>query len=81
MADPTALEPTEIRIALLRDIAAGRVQDDTDHMPMLTVDGEPVPVGTAVWEMERHDWVGQDCGQQRWEPKPYGRQLLAEADR
>lgn len=81
MADPAALERTDVRIALLRDVADGRVVDNDDCMPMLAVDGDdPAPVGPAIWEMERHGWVGQDCGQRRWELMPYGRQVLEEAD-
>ncbi len=76
MADPTALEQTDVRLGLLRDIADGKVADDADFQPTMTVDGEPVPVGPGVWELERFGWVVQPCTSRLWEPTPFGRQLL-----
>jgi hypothetical protein len=82
MADPTSLEQTDVRLGLLRDIANGLVTDDTEWTPRLTVDGEkPADVRHGVWELERFGWVHQPCTSRLWEPTPFGRALLEEADR
>jgi hypothetical protein len=96
MADPTSLEQTDVRLGLLRDVAAGLVVDDEQCMPTLHlhIDEPPppsgptrvspvtsAPVGAGVWEMERHGWVVQGCGEWRWDLTDYGRSVLEEADR
>jgi hypothetical protein len=81
MASPDALEQTDVRLGLLRDIADGLVADDEEFRPTLTVDGMLVPVGSGVWELERYGWVHQPCTSRLWEPTPFGRALLEEAGR
>lgn len=60
MAEPTKLYPTPTRLALLADVAAGRVIDDADFAPHLDLpDGGTARVADAIWEMERAGWVEQ----------------------
>lgn len=57
MADPD-LHPTPYRLALLRDVDAGKVADDADCVPMLDLgDGDSVRVAGAMWEMAQAGWV------------------------
>jgi hypothetical protein len=81
VADPTALEQTDVRLGLLRDIANGLVADDSEFMPTMTVDGGSVPVGPGVWELERHGWVEQPFTSRVWQPTAHGLSVLEEADR
>jgi hypothetical protein len=82
VASPTVLEPTEARLALLRDVADGLVADDDEFTPRMTVEGEePVDVRHAVWQLERHGWIAQPSTTRRWEPTEFGRSVLEEADR
>jgi hypothetical protein len=59
MAEPLKLHPTPTRLALLADVAAGRVIDDADFTPMLHHDQGNSRVADAIWEMERSGWVEQ----------------------
>jgi hypothetical protein len=58
MAEPQ-LYPTPTRLALLADVAAGRVIDDADFTPMLEHDEGTSRVADAIWQMERAGWVEQ----------------------
>ncbi|PRX07389.1 hypothetical protein CLV67_14264 [Actinoplanes italicus] len=76
------LEQTAARLALLRDVADGKVFDDDDFTPRLHVDGEePVDVRHGVWELERHGWIEQPSTTRLWEPTEFGQALLEEAGR
>ncbi len=81
MADPTVLEQTDVRLGLLRDVADGLVADNDEFMPTMTVDGEPVPVGPGVWELERARWVEQPFTSRVWQPTSFGRSVLEAAGR
>jgi hypothetical protein len=59
MAEPIKLHPTPTRLALLADVAAGRVIDDADFTPMLHHDQGASRVADAIWELERSGWVEQ----------------------
>lgn len=82
VADPTALEQTDVRLGLLRDVANGLVTDDDEFTPRMHVDGEePVDVRHGIWELERFGWIEQPCTSRRWEPTEFGRAVLEEAGR
>lgn len=59
MAEPVKLHPTPTRLALLADVAAGRVIDDEDFAPHLHHDEGTSRVADAIWELERAGWVEQ----------------------
>ncbi|BCJ45345.1 hypothetical protein GCM10010168_86140 [Actinoplanes ianthinogenes] len=71
---------TDIEIALLRDVAADRVEDDEDFTPMLLVDGERTSVAQSIWSMERRDLVVQPFTSRRWALTCKGQALVDEAD-
>lgn len=86
MGEPaTDLHPTPTRIALLRDVQAGRVRDDTDFAPHLHYDEDGAEkttrVADAIWAMERAGWVHQVTLDHVWRLTPAGRTVLEEADR
>lgn len=80
MAEPAAPPPTKVELALLADVAAGRVADDLDGTVWLTLDDEDegANVSTAVWEMERapRRWVHQLDGEKCWRLTYRGRDVL-----
>lgn len=76
MAD---LYPTKTRLALLRDIADGKVADDPDGTPMLHLGGgERTKVASATWELESAGWIYQAEGYTGWQIAPLGRDVLKE---
>jgi hypothetical protein len=82
VADPTALEQTDVRLGLLCDIADGLVADDAEFTPRMHVEGEePVDVRQGVWELERARWVEQPFTSRVWQLTARGRAVLEEADR
>lgn len=82
MADPTALEQTDARLGLLRDVADGLVADDAEFTPRMHIEGEdPVDVRHGVWELERARWIEQPFTSHVWQVTAQGRAILEEADR
>ena len=73
--------PTDIEIALLRDVDAGLVEDDADFTPMLLVDSERTRVAELVWALERRRLVEQPFTSRVWQLTGAGRVVLEEADR
>lgn len=76
MAEPLNLYPTPTRLALLADIAAGRVIDDADFTPMLEHDEGTSRVADAIWQMERAGWVEQERVDHVWSLTIVGRDVL-----
>lgn len=73
MAD---LYPTKTRLALLADVAAGRVIDDEDFTPMLHHDEGTSRVAAAILEMEAAGWVEQVRVDHVWSLTIVGRDVL-----
>jgi hypothetical protein len=74
---PEDLYPTKTRLALLRDIADGKVCDGADGAPHLDIgDGETARVADAVWAMERAGWVTQPSDRLLWELTATGHIVL-----
>lgn len=74
MAD---LFATPTRLALLADIAAGKVGSDDEHTVWLDLgDGDRAKVSSAVWEMERTGWVEQLDGERIWRLTERGQDVL-----
>jgi len=73
--------PTDIEIALLRDVDAGLVEDDADFTPMLLVDSERTRVAELVWALERRRLVEQPFTSRVWQLTDAGRAVLEGADR
>lgn len=72
-----SLYPTPTRLALLADIAAGRVKDDDTFAPHLDLgDDGQARVADAVWQMERAGWVEQVRMDHVWQLTPAGRDVL-----
>lgn len=67
----------EARLAILRDVAAGKVCDDADFCPRLNLgeDGE-ADVSTVVWLLERQRLVVQPFAERRWRLTDAGRSHL-----
>jgi hypothetical protein len=78
MAEPTDLHPTKTRLALLDDVAAGRVIDDEDFTPQLHRDEGTSRVADGVWELERAGWVEQVRIDHVWQLTILGRDVQAE---
>lgn len=77
MAEPVKLHPTPTRLALLADIAAGKVMDDADFAPHLDLGDEgSARVADSVWEMERAGWVEQVSTDHVWSLTALGQDVL-----
>lgn len=75
MADD--LYPTPTRLALLADIAAGKVADDADGAPHLDLGEDGIArVAEAVWTLYRAGWCHQAPGSDRWELTQRGTAVL-----
>lgn len=72
------LHPTPTRLALLADIAAGRVIDNADFAPHLHFDGNepPARVAAAVWEMRSAGWCEQTTTDRKWSLTAAGTDVL-----
>lgn len=76
------LFPTPTRLALLRDIRAGRVLGLADGTAVLTVDGTPRFVTERVREMHRAAWLMPPARPgAAWDVAEGGLAVLAAADR
>lgn len=76
MAEAPKLFPTPTRLALLADVAAGRVIDDENFNPMLHHDEGTSRVADAIWQMERSGWVEQERADLVWALTIVGRDVL-----
>lgn len=77
MGDAFKLHPTPTRLALLADIAAGKVMDDADFAPHLDLGDEGTArVADAVWEMEGAGWVQQVRMDHVWQLTLLGQDVL-----
>ncbi|MGE6955123.1 hypothetical protein [Staphylococcus capitis] len=76
MAEVTHLYPTKTRVALLQDVADGKVADDADGTPSLDLGDERARVATAVWEQAAAGWVEQVAGSLVWSVTELGRRVL-----
>lgn len=74
MAEP--LYPTPARLLLLEDVAAGRIIDDEDAVPMLHHDEGTSRVAEAIWLMMRAGWVELERADNVWSLTIVGRDVL-----
>jgi hypothetical protein len=74
---PEPLYPTPTRLALLADVAAGKVADDADGTPYLDLGGDGrAKVADAIWLMYRAGWLWQRDGSPVWALTDKGRAVL-----
>mgnify|MGYP002624149274 CR=1 FL=1 len=77
MAD---LYPTPTRLALLRDVDAGRVADDTRGDAWLTVGRSVARVTARVAALAAAGWIERPDQGAVWQLTPAGRAVLDAAD-
>lgn len=70
------LFPTKTRLALLRDVADGKVRSVGALIWLHLDDGSRAGVSVAVREMKSAGWVKCPGGQDTWEPTDKGRAVL-----